>query len=120
MRLVLIQAVLIAGITAIAWRVLRSPSSRVLALRRVALAVFALLAIYSVLFPSVWSRIADVLGVGRGTDMLLYALVVAFLSGTVTTYLRFRDLELRYTRLARRIALDEAPPIRSGPATPTP
>ncbi len=47
-------------------------------------------------------------GVGRGTDLVLYALVVAFLSFTVTTYLRFRDLETSYTRLARRIALSEA------------
>ena len=45
-------------------------------------------------------------GVGRGTDLVLYALVVAFLSFTVTTYLRFRDLETNYTRLARRIALE--------------
>jgi hypothetical protein len=41
--------------------------------------------------------------------MVLYALVVAFLSFTLTTYLRFRDFETRYTKLARRIALDEAP-----------
>jgi hypothetical protein len=40
--------------------------------------------------------------------MVLYALVVAFLSFTVTTYVRFRDLETRYTKLARRLALDEA------------
>jgi hypothetical protein len=56
--------------------------------------------------------------------MVLYALVVAFLSFTVTTYLRFRDLETRYTRLARRLALDEAlrdfpdaaPHVRAGGA----
>jgi hypothetical protein len=40
--------------------------------------------------------------------MVLYALVVAFLSYTVTSYLRFREIETRYTRLARRLALDEA------------
>jgi hypothetical protein len=33
---------------------------------------------------------------------------VAFLSYTVTSYLRFREIETRYTRLARRLALDEA------------
>jgi hypothetical protein len=33
---------------------------------------------------------------------------VAFLSFTVTTYVRFRELETRYTKLARRLALDEA------------
>ena len=62
----------------------------------------------SILVPDVWNRIAGLVGVGRGTDMVLYALVVAFLSFTVTTYLRFREFELRYTRLARRQALDEA------------
>ena len=60
----------------------------------------------SILFPDVWSRLARMVGVGRGTDLVLYALVVAFLSFTVTTYLRFRDLETNYTRLARRIALE--------------
>lgn len=111
MRLVLIQAMLILGIALIFLRILRSRGSRVLALRRVGLAVFAGLAIWSILFPSVWTTIANAVGVGRGTDMVLYALVVAFLSFTVTTYVRFRDLEARYTKLARRIALDEAPAI---------
>jgi len=42
--------------------------------------------------------------------MVLYALVVAFLSFTLTTYVRFREFETRYTKLARRLALDEAGP----------
>ena len=111
MRLVLIQAMLILGIAVIFVRILRARGSRVLALRRVGLAVFAGLAIWLILFPSVWTDIANAVGVGRGTDMVLYALVVAFLSFTVTTYMRFRDLEARYTKLARRIAIDEAPAI---------
>lgn len=36
-----------------------------------------------------WTKIAQKVGVGRGADLVLYALVVAFLSFTVTTYLRF-------------------------------
>ena len=63
----------------------------------------------SILFPDVWTGLAHQVGVGRGADLVLYGLVVAFLSFTVTTYLRFRDLETNYTRLARRIALSEAP-----------
>ena len=47
--------------------------------------------------------------IGRGADLILYGLVVAFLGFVVTTYKRFRAMETRYTRLARRIALDEAP-----------
>ncbi len=56
---------------------------------------------------------------------MLYALVVAFLSFTVTTYLRFRDLETNYTRLARRMALEEVrhrpePPAAEQPSTGDP
>lgn len=39
---------------------------------------------------------------------MLYALIVAFSFSTLSTYLRFKDLEVRYTRLARSIALDNA------------
>jgi small membrane protein len=50
--------------------------------------------------------------------MVLYALVVAFLSFTLTTYFRFRDFEARYTKLARRLALDEAGPPLPAQAVP--
>ena len=88
-------------------RLFRSRGARAQAIRRLGLVLFASFAVVSILFPAFWSRIATFVGVGRGTDMVLYALVVAFLSFTVTTYLRFRDLENRYTKLARRLALDE-------------
>jgi hypothetical protein len=32
------------------------------------------------------------------------------LSFTLTTYVRFREFEARYTQMARRLALDEAGP----------
>ena len=94
-------------------RLFRSRGERSQAIRRIGLVVFAAFAAVSILFPDVWNRIARLVGVGRGTDLVLYALVVAFLSFTVTTYLRFRDLETNYTRLARRIALDEVRPRRA-------
>ena len=72
----------------------------------------------SILFPDVWTEIAQKVGVGRGTDLVLYAPFVAFLSFTVTTYLRFRDLETNYTRLARKIALSDAPTPPGNPDDP--
>jgi hypothetical protein len=41
---------------------------------------------------------------------MLYALIVAFSFSTLNTYLRFKDLELRYARLARAVALEGAKP----------
>lgn len=108
MKIVLIQVLLIAVVLAVAARLFRSRGARSQAVRRLGLLLFAAGAVVSILFPNVWNKLASVAGVGRGTDMVLYALVVAFLSFTVTTYLRFRDLETRYTKLARRLALDEA------------
>ena len=110
MKIVLIQILLIAVVLFVAARILRSRGDRTQAVRRLGLLLFAAFAVVSILFPTVWNQIARIVGVGRGTDMVLYALVVAFLSFTVTTYLRFRDFEIRYTKLARRIALDEAEP----------
>ncbi|HEY7717216.1 MAG TPA: DUF2304 domain-containing protein [Pedococcus sp.] len=108
MTIVLIQIVLIAVVVGLAARLLTSRGARPQAIRRLGLLAFAAFAIWSILVPGVWNKIAQTVGVGRGTDMVLYALVVAFLSFTLTTYLRFRDLENRYTKLARRLALDEA------------
>ncbi len=112
MRQILIQLLLIVGILAVAWRLLVSYGQKAQALRRVGLLVFASFAVWSILDPSVWTRIALKVGVGRGADLILYGLVLAFFGFVVTTFKRFREMETRYTRLARRIALDEAPPPR--------
>ena len=107
MTVVLIQVILIAIVVAVVVPLFRSRGARAQAIRRVGLLLFAGFAVVSILFPGLWNQMAYAVGVGRGTDLVLYAFVVAFLSFTVTTYLRFRDLETNYTRLARRIALDE-------------
>ena len=101
MNIVLIQVLLIVVVVVVAARLFRSRGARSQAVRRLGLMLFAAFAVVSILFPNLWNRMATVAGVRRGTDLVLYALVVAFLSFTVTTYLRFRDFESRYTRLAR-------------------
>ena len=113
MKIVLIQLVLIVVVVYVAARLLRGRGARTQAARRLGLLIFAALAVWSILFPTVWNRFAKLVGVGRGTDMVLYALVVAFLSFTLTTYVRFREFEARYTKMARRLALDEAGPPRA-------
>lgn len=103
---IIIQVILISVVLAVAARLFWSRGARAQAIRRLGVVVFASLAVLSILLPDIWSAAARLVGVGRGTDLVLYGLVVAFLSSTVTNYLRFRDLEARYTKLARRIALD--------------
>lgn len=105
-----IQVVLIIGILIAAARLLAGSGQRTQAVRRLALLVFAALAALSVLFPALWTKVAHSVGVGRGTDLILYALVLAFFGFVATTFRRQRESEQRYTQLARKIALAEAPP----------
>lgn len=105
---ILIQVPLAVAIVLVVWRVLSGRGQRHMALRRLGFLVFALVAVYSILFPAAWSELAHLVGVGRGTDLILYGLVVAFCGWVVAQYRRTRDLEIRYTKLARRLALDEA------------
>jgi hypothetical protein len=113
MKIVMIQLVLIVVVVIAAFRLLRGRGARTQAVRRLGLMLFAALAVWSILFPTVWNHIAKLVGVGRGTDMVLYALVAAFLSFTLTTYIRFRDFEARYTKLARMLALEQAGPPKA-------
>ncbi|MDP9220028.1 MAG: DUF2304 domain-containing protein [Actinomycetota bacterium] len=111
----LIKVLLVAALMACAAVLLRSPHrARRQALRRLLLLLFAVGAALSVVYPESWNRAARFFGVGRGTDMLLYCLIVAFLGFVVTSYLRFRQMEDQITELTRRLAIDEAERRRDG------
>jgi hypothetical protein len=104
-----IQGLLIASIFALVIYLVRSRrSAQTQAWVKVGFVLFVLAGVYAVLRPNDTTVVAHWLGVARGTDLMLYALIIAFCFSTVSTYLRFKDLELRYARLARAIALDGA------------
>lgn len=75
---------------------------------KIAFVAFLAFGVYALLRPDDLTVIAGWVGVGRGTDLVLYCLVVAFAFTTIGTYLRFRELEVKYARLARAIALQNA------------
>lgn len=104
-----IKVVLMLGIAGAALLLLRGYSgARHQAIRRLLLLTFVMMAGASLLVPQLWTSAAGVLGVGRGTDLLLYLTIVTFLGFVATSYLRFRDLQRQITAMARRLALDEA------------
>ncbi len=105
----LIKLVLILAVIGLLVLFVRSrPGVRLQAGKRVGVVVFALLNIYAVARPDDVSVVAQALGVGRGTDLVLYALVMAFLLGMLNFYVRFRESDRRFTELARTIAIREA------------
>lgn len=76
--------------------------------KKIALALLAFLMIIAVIFPSLVTDLAHLLGVGRGADLLLYALVVAFFFYVLNNYLAQQDQRTILYRLARRVAINEA------------
>jgi hypothetical protein len=106
-----IQVLLICSIIALLVFLLRSRRNvRSRAWVKVGYILFVLAAVYAVLRPDDTTVVAHWFVVRRGTDLMLYALIMAFSFTTLSTYMRFKDLELRYARLARAIALDGAQP----------
>lgn len=104
-----IKVLLILGVVSLLLLVLRSHgTSRGGAYVKIGMAAFLLFAVYAVIRPEDVTWIAEQVGVGRGTDLVLYLLVVGFGFFAISTYLRFKELELRYARLARAIALADA------------
>ena len=104
-----IQALLIFSVVALLVYLLRSRgTAQARAWVKVGFVLFVLAAVYAILRPNDTTVVAKWLGVDRGADLMEYALIIAFVFTTLSAYMRFKDLELRYARLARAIALESA------------
>lgn len=112
---VLIQLILVAAVAVVAVLLTRSTAgARHQAIRRLALMAFVVAAVLSIAFPVWLTRAANLVGVGRGTDLLLYALVIAFLSYISTSHRRMNQMSRRITLLTRELTLSEARNGRAG------
>jgi small membrane protein len=58
-----------------------------------------------ILFPYTTTRIARLMGIGRGADLILYIAILAGLSCSFYFYARSRRLEILVTEIIRREAL---------------
>lgn len=104
-----IQPVLILAMIAIAIYLTRStPSDRHLAIRRILLFGALVAGITVVLVPEWLTAVAQLVGIGRGTDLLVYGSIVAFLLYVVTDYKRSVQQDRATTSLARELTLAEA------------
>lgn len=107
-RTFIIQLLLVAGIVIIVGWLFLTRGAKQLAVRRLLVLAFAVFAVLTVLFPQVLSRVANLVGVGRGADLLLYATVLVLLGFLALQEARTKAAEKRTTYLARRLAIDEA------------
>ncbi|GAB7182561.1 DUF2304 domain-containing protein [Kitasatospora sp. Ki12] len=75
--------------------------------KRMAFFAFVVANVFAVLRPQDVQKLAELLGVGRGTDLVLYLLVVGMAFMTLNTFMRFRSLEKKITDLARTVAVND-------------
>jgi small membrane protein len=105
----IIQAVLIIFLVLIlVYGIQRRNTIQLKAWKKMLLIGFVLVSVVSILDPNVLNTIAHWVGVGRGADLLLYLLIVAFVFVTINIYLKFKDYDEKVVKLSRQIALYEA------------
>lgn len=103
-QFLLIAAVILMMVFFLRWH----GTSRASAGVKIGFVLFLCFGILAVLNPDATTRVARLVGVGRGTDLLLYALIVGFAFAMINMYLRFRSMQVREARLVRAIALRDA------------
>jgi hypothetical protein len=105
----IIQWLLVPAVIAAVLVSLRSRNSLRGQARRKIIAVLTLVAgVVSVVQPGILQTLADLVGIVRGADLLLYglALVIIYLVGSVSV--RFREHEAKIVLLSRAVAILEA------------
>ena len=70
--------------------------------------VFWLGAAAIIVVPDSTSRIAALLGIGRGADLVLYISILLLFFGLFLTYLRFRRIDEQLTKIVRHLAIRDA------------
>ena len=77
-------------------------------LNRIVLLCAFLIMAFFVLYPGVSTRIANWLGVGRGTDLILYLSIIILIFVLLMMYSKIKKLEEMVTTLLRAKALKES------------
>lgn len=105
----IVQALLIGATLFIIFVAIRSRTAHgVSASKKLLFMLLMLVMVAAVLSPGLVTDVANLVGVGRGTDLVLYLLAVTFAFYVVNDYLRAQDNRDQVNRLARRIAVVEA------------
>lgn len=104
----IIQIVLIAALIGFSLYAL-SQRRRAAPLANAMMAI-SLLGILLVLFPALTSDVAHAVGVGRGTDLVLYCFILITIMAIGNIHLRLRAASEQTTELARAVALLSAQP----------
>lgn len=103
-QLVLVLVLVLIG----AYLLISRPSARHLAVRRIIMIATLVAGMTVAIWPGLLTQLAQLVGVGRGVDLLFYLALVAGLIYVVNEYKRSIMLTRANTHLARELVLTEA------------
>lgn len=107
--MIIIQLLLIIAILTIMVRFLASRNSlQTQAWKKIILILFVMSAVAFIIHPDLLNGIANTLGVGRGADLLLYALAVSFIFVQFNNYIKDKEDNKKIVTIARKLAILEA------------
>lgn len=107
--MIILQILLILVVVALMFVLLRSYSTRTRALTKIATFLFAIFAITAIVLPNWTTRLARLIGIGRGADLLLYGLCVVVMFMVVSQNLQQRRDQQRFAKVIRELTLLCAP-----------
>ena len=117
-----IQIPLLIFVLFAAWKVRQTYQRR--GLRTVGFVTWTLLWLGSaiiIVFPDATSLLAHILGIGRGSDLILYAGLVILFYRVFRIQLALERLDQGITEIVRALALTQMPaPTAADPSQPTP
>ena len=76
--------------------------------KKIGLMLLVVAMVIAVMFPETTNDLAHAVGVGRGADLLLYGLTLAFIAYVLNNYLQQQNDKDALYRLARQVAILEA------------
>ncbi len=98
-QLILLVALIILFISYFRW-------FRNAALDKILIALIFLAGVSFVLVPDWTTKIAELLGVGRGADLLMYLSIVSFSYIVLVLYSKIKKLETQLSEMVRRQAME--------------
>ncbi|HUH54043.1 MAG TPA: DUF2304 domain-containing protein [Microbacteriaceae bacterium] len=103
------QFLLIIGVIALVIFGIRLlPGDKSLAIKRIFGVLIGVFAVLAILFPDLVTTVANAVGIGRGTDLLLYLFIIFVMFLTLSIMRAKARTDARVTDLARAVALMEA------------
>ncbi len=100
------QYVLLAFLGVFILYVLALPKQTVL--RKTFILFVVLLMVIFIFQPDLSTRVANWFGIGRGADFLFYLSNLVLFFVAFIYYLKFKDMEIRFARLVRHMAITQA------------